>query len=213
MEKFIKEKRATKSTQSIRAINENVSGNTKRFIEGYGSLFNHPSKLLYEWHEGEYRTFYEVILPGAFDDVLADPELNCIHTVDHNEGKLIGRTKSGTLNLSVDEVGLKYLVDVPNTTHGNDLYELVGRGDYYESSFIFTVKEERWEEKPEGLYRYIEKVLGLYDTSTVLNGAYADTAVVARGKVPTEYLKQDEPNKEKIDIDFEFFLREHGINS
>lgn len=181
----------------------------ERFIEGYASLFNHESKILAEKRNGELEVFNEIIEPGAFDEVLADPSLNCIHTVDHERGKMLARTISKTLQLSVDEVGLKYRFSVPNTTLGNDLYEMVKRGDLYESSFVFTVAPdcERWDETTFPKKRYISKVSGLYDTSTVTDGAYSNTAVkVARflneeAETPTvETTAVEQPAETKTEV-------------
>src|SRR5258705_2086938 len=56
---------------------EPVSGSTRN-ISGYFAVFNLPSKLIAEMDDGQLRTFYEVLLPESFDDVLASPSLDCI---------------------------------------------------------------------------------------------------------------------------------------
>ncbi|QZT38704.1 HK97 family phage prohead protease [Halosquirtibacter xylanolyticus] len=154
--------------------------NGERYIEGYASIFNHRSKLLREWGD----VFYEEIAPGAFDNILQDTGLNCLATVDHCRSKMLGRTISGTLELSVDEKGLKYRIKVPNTTLGNDIYEMVSRGDYYESSFIFSIAEKgiTVDRSEEIEVRKVTDILKLWDISIVIDGAYADTQVNARSK-------------------------------
>lgn len=161
---------------SIRAASE---GSTGRIIEGYASVFNQRSKLIFEWGE----VFYEVIEPGFFDDILRSESLNCIATVNHRRDLMLGRTKSGSLRLTADDKGLKYEIDVPETQLGKDTLYQVERGDFFESSFIFTVQAAnvRWDKTPEGIpIRYLSKADDLFDISIVTDGAYANTNIAAR---------------------------------
>lgn len=160
----------------------------KRYLEGYAIVFNQRSKLIREWGE----TFYEVIEPSAPDNVLKNPGLNVIATVDHTRAKMLGRNISGTLELVKDERGLKYIIEVPNTTLGNDMYEMVKRGDYFESSFIFTIAEKgvRTDTAEDIPVRYVSDFENMYDVSIVIDGAYANTIAAARAK---EYDKNNEP--------------------
>jgi len=150
----------------------------KRFIEGYAIVFNQQSKLIREWGE----TFYEVIEPSAPDNVLKDSGLNVIATIDHDRSKMLGRTKSGTLTLTKDARGLKYEIELPNTTLGNDIAEQVARGDYFESSFIFSVAPNglRYDSGSDIPTRYISDFSMIRDVSIVIDGAYANTAVKLR---------------------------------
>lgn len=170
-------KRHVKKKIQVRSVE---GENGERYIEGYAALFNHRSKLLREWGD----VFYEEIAPGAFDNVLNDAGLNCLGTVDHCRSKMLARTKSGTLALSTDEKGLKYSILVPNTTLGNDIYEMVSRGDYYESSFIFSIAEKgvSVDHSEEIEVRTVTDILKLWDISIVIDGAYAETQVSARSK-------------------------------
>src|ERR1700677_2175877 len=77
----------------------------------------------------------EIIEPGAFDDALADPELDCIHTINHDPAKILGRTLSGTTRLSSDSKGLNYRTLLPDVSYARDLAELCKRGDVSQSSF------------------------------------------------------------------------------
>lgn len=165
----------------------------RRFIEGYAIIFNQKSKLIREWGE----TFYEVIEPSAVDNVLKDPGLNVIATVDHWREKMLGRTKSGTLVLTKDERGLKYTIEVANTTLGNDIYEMIQRGDYFESSFIFTIAEKgyRTDTSEDIPVRYISDFADMYDVSVVIDGAYANTAVKARALEMEEEEEEEEGDK------------------
>jgi uncharacterized protein len=160
----------------IRADEENG----KRYIEGYAIVFNQRSKLIREWGE----TFYEVIEPTAPDNVLRNSGLNVIATVDHSPARMLGRTKSGTLELTKDERGLKYRIQVPDTQLGRDMAALIERGDYYESSFIFSIAEKgyRYDRGEDTPVRYISDFASLRDVSIVIDGAYANTEVKMRSQ-------------------------------
>lgn len=145
-----------------------------RTIRGYAAVFGSESEDL--------GGFTEYIAPGAFDGVLND-DVRAL--VNHNDNLILGRTSSGTLRLSVDERGLAYEFDVPNTSYGNDLLESVRRGDITQSSFGFTVAEDAWDYEGKGMgkkkpKRTIKKVARLYDVSPVTYPAYPDTSVALR---------------------------------
>lgn len=178
-------------TRSLSAEKLNVRADEesgKRYLEGYAIVFNQRSKLIREWGE----TFFEVIEPTAPDNVLADEGLNVIATVDHSRAKMLGRNISGTLELVKDDHGLKYIIEVPDTTLGNDTYQMVKRGDYFESSFIFTIAEKgvRTDTAEDIPVRYISDFENIYDVSIVIDGAYANTIAAARAQ---EYDKQNTP--------------------
>jgi len=178
----------------------------RRFIEGYAIVFNQRSKLIREWGE----TFYEIIEPSAPDNVLADTGINVIATVDHSRAKMLARTKSGTLKLEKDNRGVKYNIEVPDTTLGNDMYEMVKRGDYFESSFIFTIAERgyRYDNSEDVPVKYISNFERMYDIAIVIDGAYANTAVTARAAeweettetIETEETEENQRAAEQHDI-------------
>lgn len=148
-----------------------------RYLVGMAALFNHKSRLIAEGGE----VFFEVIEEGAFDEALQDSELNVIATYNHDKTKMLGRSVSGTLALEITPEGLRYKVKLPNSLLGDEVAELVDRGDLYESSFAFFVdaKNIRWS-KPDSngiRTRFISKIRNLTDVSVVYEGAYSDTKV------------------------------------
>ena len=148
-----------------------------RYLQGYAAVFNQRSKLIGE----NGKVFYEVIESGAFDEVLQRSDLNVKLTVNHDKASLLARTKSKTLELLTDEKGLIYRALVPNTQLGNDVFTMVERGDFYESSFVFGVKPKstRWEydKSLKLMVRYVERIDVLEDVSIVTDGAYANTDI------------------------------------
>lgn len=150
------------------------------YIEGYASVFNQRSRLIFE--DGKW--FYEIIKEGAFDEVLRSENLNVKAVLNHDESKLLGRSKSGTLQLETDTTGLKYTIRMGNTQLHRDTIEMVERGDLAESSFKYKVgKGDSTFTRDENgdLLHVVSKVRGLYDISLVNDGAFTNTNVAVRG--------------------------------
>lgn len=85
----------------------------------------------------------EKIEPGAFRKALLSNDILCL--VDHDETKLLGRTKSKTLALREDTEGLHYDVLLPETGLGRDTLELANRGDIGGVSVGFFIVREVWQ--------------------------------------------------------------------
>jgi len=137
-------------------------------IAGYAARFDSPS---------EYMGWIETVDPHAFDGVMrTKPDVLVLFNHDHD--KLLGRTAGGTARISVDSLGLLYSCDLPDTTVGRDVHELVKRGDIVGSSFGFIASEDLWEVIANGaLTRRILKVSSLIDCSPVVTPAYSATSV------------------------------------
>ena len=117
--------------------------------------------------------YFERIKPGAFDRALAEGQ-DVRALFNHDPNHVLGRSKSGTLRMTADSVGLRYEVDMPNTQTARDLAESVKRGDVSGSSFAFSVTSEGQEierAKDGNTYRNI-KDADLYDVSVVTYPAY-----------------------------------------
>lgn len=142
-------------------------------IIGYGAVFNRLSENL-----GGFR---EVIKPGAFDGVMQDDVRGLFN---HDRNFVLGRTKSGTLRLSIDDEGLRYEIDAPETQTVKDLVLApMLRGDIDASSFQFKVAHdgERWFYDDDGLLtREITKFARLYDVGPVAFPAYPDASAASR---------------------------------
>lgn len=145
-----------------------------RIVEGYALVFNKESRDL--------GGFTEIIDPSSLDGVIDRSDILCL--LNHNEEKgLLARSKfgKGSLSLSVDETGLKYRFEAPNTALGNELLEGLKRGDITTSSFAFTIENDKWEKRDNGTYlRRITKFKELFDVSPVYKEAYPDTSVACR---------------------------------
>ena len=156
-----------------------------RIIKGYAAKFDKLSKNL-GW-------FREKIDKNAFDE--ADMN-DVVAVLNHDFNILYARTLSGTLKLSVDDEGLLYEFDSPNSSAGNDLVEMINRKDISSSSFQFIVSEDKWEQDDElGEVRTILKVKRLIDVSPVTFPAYPDTTVAKRS---FDESKQEDTDKDEM---------------
>lgn len=144
-----------------------------RRVEGYALLFDTPSDRM---------PYVEVIDRSAMDGVIVKSDVFAY--LDHGEFRgVLARNSNGkgSLNLELDDRGLKYSFEAPNTDLGNVLLEHLRRGEITESSFAFSVAEDEVLRNADGsIKRTIKKFDRLYDVSPVFRAAYSSTNVYAR---------------------------------
>jgi HK97 family phage prohead protease len=164
----------------------------KPTVVGYGAVFNSMSNDL-----GGFR---EYISPKAFEGRLED---DVRFLVNHDANLVLARTTNGTLRLSVDEKGLRYEADLPNTSTARDLMELLKNGTISQSSFAFTVEEDSWEVKDGMNIRTIDKVSQLYDVSSVTYPAYnaASSSVALRSMKEWQEKEQAKKLEESLEAE------------
>ncbi|MBX8942565.1 HK97 family phage prohead protease [Lysinibacillus sp. K60] len=168
-------------TLDIQGLQTRSQGdNESNVIEGYAAVFNSPTDI--------WGMFTEIIAPGAFADAIASND-DIRALFNHDWNNVLGRTKSGTLRLSEDARGLKFEVDLPNTTLARDLSESLRRGDISQCSFGFVPTSETWDYEPEIPVRTINTV-ELHEISVVSIPAYEDTEVSLRSKEANKSIEQ-----------------------
>lgn len=177
-------------------------------IAGYAAVFNSSADI------GGY--FREIILPGAFADTLKTADVRAYF--DHDRGRVLGRSRAGTLRLTEDAKGLAVEIDLPDTSDGRDVRALLERGDVDGMSFGFMVTHDEWDETSDPPTRTIHKI-DLREVSVVSEPAYDDTSIALRSledarREATEKASRAEKREhinrrlsKKADID----LRERGI--
>lgn len=146
-----------------------------RIIVGYAAKFERWSEPIMGW-------FKEKNARDAFSECDITDVIMCFN---HNIDSILARTTSGTLSLSTDEEGLRFEFDAPDTSLGNDMLELVRRGDISKCSFKLTVEEDEWRfADKQNLMEYDERTIlkidKLYDVSLVVYPAYNDTEAGVR---------------------------------
>lgn len=153
-----------RAMETIKAVDDE-----KMIVEGYALRFNTLSNDL--------GGFVETISPEALKEAdLSD--VRCL--IDHDSSKVLGRTTSETLELKVDDEGLYFRTQLPNTTYAKDLYENIRLGNINQCSFGFILDEngDEFEKREDGLFkRTLRKIKSLFDVSIVTYPAYNDTQV------------------------------------
>jgi HK97 family phage prohead protease len=162
-------------------------------IIGYAAVYNRLSLDL-----GGFR---EEILPGAFDKILSRQrgKSDVVALFNHDSNIVLGRTSSGTLELSSDEKGLRYVVTPPVSRA--DVLELIQRRDVRGSSFAFTVdpKNESFRTAEDGkAVRQIREVSGLYDVGPVLVPAYPQTSAGVAMRSYEAWLASQSPAEPEV---------------
>lgn len=176
-------KRETRAFNITKLQTRNATENEPPKITGYAAVFNSKTSI------GDF--FDEIIEPGAFSRSLSENgDIRALF--NHNWDNVLGRTKSGTLYLEEDERGLKFEIELPNTSVGRDLAESMARGDINQCSFGFWIDngKETWDYSVEPALRTIHEV-ELFEISIVSLPAYDDTeASIVRSKEIDEQVEQ-----------------------
>lgn len=172
--KEMKEIRAIPISIEIRETGEN---NEKRSISGSIKYHTESQEMKDWWGD----TFVEEIAKGAFDESLKNR--NVVGLWSHDTSLVLGNTKSGTLRLENTDTELRFELDIPNTSVGNDAWELIKRGDVDGVSFGMRVTKDKWSsENRNGKKIYKRSILNaeLYEISPVAFPAYPANEVNVR---------------------------------
>jgi len=129
---------------------------------------------------------------------------NTVALFNHDWNMPLARVDRG-LELEVDDKGLKYRFELGNQSYAKDLAENIRMGNVSTSSFGFTIADDTWERRDDGVnLRTINEVETLYDVSPTTQGAYPTTEVALRSmeafldeEVEEELRKLDEEEEEK----------------
>ena len=180
MEKAIKEKRLLE----VRALEDEQ----KMIIEGYAVVFEAPAT-----HSG----YTEVIDRNAFNG--CDMSDVCLKYNHEDNYVIMARTRNKSLQLTIDERGLKIRAELIDTASNKDIYKSIQSGLLDKMSFAFSVDKEEYDYETD-----TRRILGidkLYDVSVVDVPFYDSTEVFARSR--EDYIKEKEAkefnlNKQKV---------------
>ena len=160
-------------------------------ISGYAIVFNSESEDL--------GGFKEVIDVRALDGV----DLSDVYFYSqHKSTDILGNTKSGTLSLRTTDVGLHFTAQLPNTSLGNDTYELIKRGDLKSLSFGFQVGKDKWDTTKSPQIRTVTQIKNLEEISVVSRPAYTATMVSTRARNMVENTKDLVITHKKVENNF-----------
>lgn len=170
-----REERLTRSLVSKLETRAEQEG--EMLIEGYFAVFNKETEL---WPGA-----FEEISPGAFDGTMGNDIRGLIN---HDTSLVLGRNKSGTLQLKIDSHGLWGSIRInQNDSDAVNLYERVKRGDVDQCSFGFNILREETDFRDDGSVKWTIKEIDLHEVSVCTFPAYEDTGVQARHKELEQY--------------------------
>lgn len=191
--------RETRQMRSIASKFETRESEEGLFIEGYFSVFNSTYEL---WPGAT-----ESVAPGAFANTLGG-DIRAL--IDHETRLVLGRNKSGTLELREDSHGLWGRVKInPNDQDAVNLYERVKRGDVDQCSFGFDIVKEDTEVRDDGSVHWTIREVKLYEVSVVTFPAYTETSVSAR-KRDFEEIQKRKTEKWRDDMKRRLKGENHG---
>jgi len=176
----------------------NDQGKDYSQIEGFAVMYNKNSEVMRDyWGDA----FIERFAVGAFKDSLTERNQKALW--NHDWSMPLGSVKAGTLGLMDGTDGLRYLIDIPNNSWGNDAAESIGRGDTDGTSFGFRAIEDMWEiTQIDGEDVYMRTVLkaDLYEVSPCTFPAYPDSTSEARSIKCRDHVKDDMEKRRRLSL-------------
>lgn len=138
-------------------------------VSGYAAVFGDQTVIA-----GQFR---ERLARGCFAKSLRENDIRCL--LDHDTGRVLGRTKAGTLKLREDRIGLYFSVEIDETTpEGQTVRGAVGRQDLSGCSFGFRVRAEEWEDGGNRLPLRTLTDIDLHEVTICAFPAYPTTTAV-----------------------------------
>ena len=168
-----------------------------RTIVGYAIVFNQRSRVLYDKTSRKF--FEEIIEPRAVTVEFLDRQ-DIKLVFNHDKNYLLGRSMYGygTLHYEIDEYGVRFECELPKTAVGEEILELVRRGDLWGCSFSFYYAEDGYVDSrlEDGtLLRTVTKMESINDFSVVVDPAYMGTAVTTRSFEEPKVEPKNEPEE------------------
>ena len=210
MEQVMNKRSEYRSIKFETRVEEKQEGGKKLVLRGYPILFNTETSIYDYWY-GEVR---ETILPTALEGT----DLTNVYLVGGHEitpDKVLGRN-SVNMRLEVDETGLFFECELPNTQYARDIYNLIESGLVDGMSFGFVCSDQV---NPETLTRTITHIDELYEITITPFPAYKEASVIVqkqrqatedeeKEKAEAEAKKQEEKKQAEEDAEKEKKLKE-----
>lgn len=169
------------SKKEIRLLEVRATEDEEMIVEGYAVVFDKP----------DTHCWTEIVDKKAFEN--CDMKDVCMKYNHEDTYLLLARTRNKSLELTVDDKGLKIRAKLIDTTSNRDIYKSVKAGLLDKMSFAFTVSKDEWDYESDT--RTILEIDKLFDVSIVDVPFYESTEVFARN------VEEFEKEKEKY-LDF-----------
>lgn len=157
---------------------------SKNKVSGYACVFEKESVNL--------GGFTEIIHRGAITQETIEKS-DIFANLDHDPTYIIARSRNGkgSLKLSVDDIGLYFEFELPQTEKGNEIRSYLERDEITQCSFCFSLdvndkESQKWSIRNNTQYREIYKIDKLYDIALVFQPAYEQTSVSLRKAMEEE---------------------------
>lgn len=156
----------------LRQLDGIVSTNQDAMIlEGYAVKWDSLSQPIDGW-------FKERFMRGSFLESLKVDDQRAL--INHERNNVIGRRSAGTLLLSEDEIGLKFLIELPDTQPAKDLHKNIKLRNIDGMSFGFISALEEWDELDPLIALRTVKQAKLIEISPVTFPTYLTSSVDSR---------------------------------
>ena len=164
-------------------------------IFGYGAV--------YESRSEDLGGFQEIFKRGCFDESInRNDDIRCLY--NHDTSKVLGRRKSGTLKVGVNDRGLWIEDALPDTPTASEVRELVGRGDISGMSVGFYIEDaeadQSWDKEGDRWLRTVLKAT-VVEVSAVAFPAYTDTSVAMRSLNAIKETQEQHFSTEQIETE------------
>jgi HK97 family phage prohead protease len=157
-------------------------------VEGYAAIFDKPY-VLFEDTDGSQ--FLEVISKDAF----ANANMDDIIFLYNHEGMVYARVSNKTLEVVVDEKGLRIKADLSSTASSREMYEAIKTGLVTKMSWAFSINGDDYNRKTRT--RTVTDVKRVYDVSAVSIPANPETEISARAFVDGVIAKEQAERLER----------------
>ncbi len=172
------------SKKEIRLLEARVVDDEEMIVEGYAVIFEKP----------DTHGWTEIINKKAFEN--CDMEDVCFKYNHEDTFLLLARTRNKSLELIVDDKGLKIRAKLIDTNSNRDIYKSIKAGLLDKMSFSFTVAKDEWDYETDT--RTILEIDKLYDVSVVDVPFYASTEIYARS---LEEFKKEKERYNKLKLE------------
>lgn len=169
-------------TMEIRANDIHVRANRddSHLIEGVAIVYQKLS---------EFMGFYEYVMPSALDGVDLS-QLLLLYS--HDYSNVLASVPSKTLEISNQKDGLHFKAQLPNTSLGNDVAELISTKRVSGMSFGFKIASggDSWSKQGDKVIHTVSRIQSMSEISITPIPAYQETKVSTQVKRSLEEFKK-----------------------
>lgn len=132
--------------------------------------------------------------------------------LNHDANNILGRTAAGTATVGIDDNGLWYEVQLPDSPNGQNARVAIERGDITQSSWGFMLRStkegngDRWEKRNGKEHRVLTDVRTVYDASPVTFPANPDTTIAKRSLEAIQQAETEAQQRSRGQAEFETLI-------